>query len=556
MVCTFGDLTDVTWWRELALPTRPVLGRDGRFRPDPPDGVPPGPYRELAGLTVVSARRRVGQLLRDAGALLGEPRPVRHSVAFYENGRRPLEIVASGQWYLRNGGRDAALREALLARGRELRWHPPHMQARYEDWVRGLTGDWLVSRQRFFGVPFPVWYPVDAGGEPVYDRPLRPADDALPVDPAVDLPPGYAEDQRDRPGGFTAERDVLDTWATSSLTPQIAGGWADDADLFARVFPYDLHPQAHEIIRTWLFSEVLRAHTALDRLPWTDVAISGWVLDPDRKKMSKSRNNVTTPDEPLGRYGADAVRYWAAQARLGVDTAYDEGQLRVGRRLAVKLLNVSRFVLGLPGGEETPAGDPTAAVDRAALGRLADTVTAATAAFDRYDHAGALATAEAYAWWFCDDQVELVKSRAYGAAGPDAAASAVAGLRTALDVLLRLLAPVLPFATEEAWSWWREGSVHRAAWPHPAPLRAAARGLDPRLPELASWVLGEVRRAKSTAHVSVRAPVDRLRVLADEVSATALRHAAVDLALAAGATHLELEPTAGDAAVQVTLAVS
>ena len=217
----------------------------------------------------------------------------------------------------------------------------------------------------------------------------------------------------------------------------------------------------------------------------------------------------------------------------------------------MKLLNVSRFVLGLPGGDGTGRPQP---VDRAALGRLADTVAAATAAFDRYDHAEALAQAESYAWWFCDDHVELVKSRAYGAAGPDGAASAVAGLRAALDVLLRLLAPVLPYATEEVWSWWREGSVHAASWPDPAPLRAAAGGLDPRLPELASWVLGEVRRAKSTAHVSVRAPVDRLRVRVDELSAAALRHAAVDLALAAGASHLELEPTAGDTAVQVTLA--
>ncbi len=552
MVCTFGDLTDVTWWRELALPTRAVLGRDGRLRATAPDGVPSEPYRGLAGLTVVSARRRIVELLRAAGALRGEPRPVRHSVAFYEYGRRPLEIVASGQWYVRNGGRDPELRAALLARGEELRWHPPHMRARYEDWVRGLTGDWLVSRQRFFGVPFPVWYRVGADGEPDHADPLLPAADRLPVDPAVDCPPGYAPAQRDRPGGFTAERDVLDTWATSSLTPWIAGGWADDSDLFARVFPFDLHPQAHEIIRTWLFSEVLRSHSGLDSLPWTDVAISGWVLDPDRKKMSKSRGNVTTPDEPVSRYGADAVRYWAAHARLGVDTAYDEGQLRVGRRLAVKLLNVSRFVLGLPGGD----GAPTAPVDRAALGRLADTVAAATAAFDRYDHAEALARAESYAWWFCDDHVELVKSRAYGAAGPEAAASAVAGLRTVLDTLLRLLAPVLPFATEEVWSWWREGSVHRAAWPDPAPLRAAAQGLDPRLPELASWVLGEVRRAKSTARVSVRAPVDRLRVRADELSAAALRHAAVDLALASGATHLELEQTAGESEVQVRLATS
>ncbi len=552
MVCTFGDLTDVTWWRELALPIRAVIGRDGRLLPDPPDGVPPEPYAQLAGLGVRAARRRMVELLRGVGALRGEPRPIRHAVAFYEQGSRPLEIVVGGQWYLRNGGRDPELRDALLRRGRELRWHPASMRARYEDWVRGLAGDWLVSRQRFSGVPFPVWYPLDGAGSPRHETPLVPAESVLPVDPAVDCPPGYQEADRDRPLGFTAEPDVLDTWATSSLTPQIAGGWSAGSDLFGRVFPYDLRPQAHEIIRTWLFSTVLRAHLELDRLPWTDAAISGWVLDPDRRKMAKSVGNVVTPDEPLERFGADALRYWAAHARLGVDTAYDEGQLRVGRRLAVKLLNVSRFVLSLPGGD----GPPTAAVDRAALGRLGTVVAAATEAFERYDHAEALARTEAFFWWFCDDHVELVKSRAYGAAGPgpDGAASAVAGLRTALDVQLRLLAPVLPYATEEVWSWWRTGSVHTAAWPEPAPLREAGRGPDPELPALASWVLGEVRRAKSAAHASVRAPVERLRVRVEAARAAALRPAVVDLALAAAATHLELEPTADEAEVLVTLA--
>ena len=547
MVCTFGDLTDVTWWRELGLPTRPVLGRDGRFLPAPPPGVG-SPYEELAGLTVFSARKRVVELLRDAGALRAEPRPVRHTISFYENGRRPLEIVASGQWYLRNGSRDPALRDALLERGRELRWHPEFMRARYEDWVRGLAGDWLVSRQRFFGVPIPVWYAVSPTGDADVGTVLRP--ESLPVDPAVDAPPGHTEDQRDRPGGFTAEKDVLDTWATSSLTPWIAGDRYGDPGLFATVYPYDLHPQAHEIIRTWLFTEVLRSHLALDRLPWTDTAISGWVLDPNRKKMSKSKGNVTTPDEPLDRFGADAVRYWAASARLGVDTAYDPGQLRVGRRLAVKLLNVSRFVLGL--GDAGDAG-PTAAVDRAALARLAGTVGAATAAFDRYDHAGALAAAEAYAWWFCDDHVELVKSRAYGATDPAGAASAIAGLRAALDVLLRLLAPVLPFVTEEVWSWWRDGSVHTAPWPDAEPLRAAAGTVDPALTELSSWVLGEVRKAKSGAQVSMRATVERLTVAVDEGRAITLRPAAVDLALAAGATHLDLDPTAAEPTVEVVL---
>ncbi len=550
MVCTFGDTADVTWWRELDLPVRAVVGRDGRLLPEPPAGVPRLPYRELAGLPVTAARRRIVELLRESGDLRGEPQPVRHPVKFFEKGDRPLEIVTSRQWYLRNGGRDADLRAALLARGAELRWHPPSMRARYDDWVRGLVGDWLVSRQRYFGVPIPLWYPLDADGRPRYDTPLLPERSALPVDPSTDAPPGYAERQRGRPGGFAADPDVFDTWATSSLTPQIAGGWIDDADLFGRVFPMDLRPQGHDIIRTWLFATVVRAHLEHGTLPWSDVAISGWILDPDRKKMSKSVGNVVTPMPVLERYGSDALRYWAAGVRLGIDGTFDEGQLRIGRRLAVKLLNASRFVLGLTaGGSDQDA--VTEPVDRAMLARLAGVVEQATDAFDRYEHAEALAGVESFFWWFCDDHLELVKSRAYGSA--PGAASAVAALRAALDVVHRLFAPFLPFAAEEAWSWWRDGSVHQAPWPTAAPLRALARTDDARLTELASWVLAAVRRAKSEAKVSMRAPVERLVVRVDDGAAAALRHAAVDLALASAATHLAIERQVADPTVEVTL---
>ncbi|MCP9978490.1 valine--tRNA ligase [Actinomadura madurae] len=543
MICTFGDVTDVTWWRELNLPTRAVVDWDGRLAADPPEGVPDRPYDELAGKTVFSAKERVVELLRESGDLDGEPRKISRSVKFYEKGNKPLEIVTTRQWYIRNGGRDEGVRAELLARGRELEWHPGYMRARYENWVEGLNGDWLISRQRFFGVPIPVWYRLDDSGEPVYGEPIVPSEDALPVDPSSDVPPGFTEDRRGKPGGFIGDPDVMDTWATSSLTPQIAGGWERDADLFGRVFPYDLRPQAHDIIRTWLFSTVVRSHLEHGSLPWGAAALSGWILDPDRKKMSKSKGNVVTPIDLLVQYGSDAVRYWAAGGRPGTDTAFDTGQIKVGRRLAIKILNASKFVLGL--GEVAADAPVTEPLDRAMLAALSGVVQDATDAFEGYDYARALERTERFFWEFCDDYLELVKARAYGD-GPEAR-SARAALRTALAVLLRLFAPVLPFVTEEVWSWWRRGSVHTASWPAVAEL---PRGGDPAVLAATGEALRQVRKAKSEAKASMRADVSRAVVRGAEV----MRIARPDLAAAGRIADLTLEDAPADLTVDVVLA--
>jgi valyl-tRNA synthetase len=577
MVCTFGDTTDVTWWRDLQLDTRPVIGKDGRLLDGPlpwlTSSEGQGAYQQLAGATVKAARARITDLLAADGALRGEPEPVVHAVKFYENGDVPLEIVTTRQWYVRNGGRDPGLREALLARGRELDWHPPHMRARYEDWVNGLAGDWLISRQRYSGVPIPVWYPLDADGAPRHDAPIWPADDMLPVDPAAEAPPGYSEDQRGKPGGFTGDPDVMDTWATSSLTPRLACGdlGADAEDLFGRVFPMDLRPQAHEIIRTWLFYTVLRSHVQQGVLPWRHAAISGWILDPDRKKMSKSKGNVTTPSDLLRDYGSDALRYWAASARLGVDTAFDPGQLKIGRRLAVKILNASRFVLGMPAPDEpgkpdepgppdeasapAEAGQLTEPLDRAMLSRLAGVVDQCTTAFEAYDYAQALELTERFFWWFCDDYLELAKPRAYGGYGPAPAASAIAALRLALSALLRLFAPFLPFVTEEVWSWWQEGSIHRASWPDPRPLRIVGGEADAEgLLEAASAAIGSIRKAKSQARLPMRASASRLVVTASPPQLAALAQVSRDVQAAGAVAEVELRPGDGaEPAYEVTL---
>jgi len=542
MVCTFGDLNDVAWWRDLDLPTRPVLGPAGRLLGEPPsvitDPVGLATYAQLAGLTTRAARARTAELLQQAGLLRGPAEAIRHSVKFYENGEMPLEIITARQWYLANGSRDSALRERLLARGRELTWHPAHMRVRYENWVSGLTGDWLISRQRYFGVPIPLWYRLDAEGTPDYDAPIVPAEASLPVDPLADPPPGYRPAQRDRPGGFTGETDVMDTWATSSLTPQIAGGWPGDDDLFAKVYPMDLRPQAHEIIRTWLFYTVLRSQVLTGQLPWQHAAISGWILDPDRKKMSKSKGNAVTPAELFERYGADAIRYWAASARLGVDTAFDEAQLRIGRRLAIKILNATRFVLGFPEPDDANSL-VTAPLDQAMLCRLGQVTERCTRAFAGYDYAAALESAEQFFWQFCDDYLELVKPRAYAAErDPRAAGSAVTTLRSALSVMLRLLAPFMPFVTEEAWSWFSAGSIHRAPWPSASDCaedHSGGAGLD-----AAGAAIRAIRKAKSERGLSQKAEVARLNVRGRRSELALLRSVMADVVNAGNIRHLDV----------------
>ena len=525
MVCTFGDVTDVIWWRELELETRPILGADGRIVRDTPAWMETAgaqeAFAQLMGKTVFSAKAAMVEMLETSGDLLGEPEKMTHPVKFFEKGDKPLEIITTRQWYVANGAKDADLQQRLLQRGQEVAFHPDFMRVRYENWVNGLSGDWLISRQRFFGVPIPVWYPLDDNGEPIEGEVIVPEDSALPVDPSSQTPPGFRDDQRGVPGGFIGEVDIMDTWATSSLTPQLAGGWESDPELYNLVFPYDLRSQGQDIIRTWLFSTMLRAELEHGTIPWKNAGISGFIVDPDRKKMSKSKGNVVTPQAMLDDHGSDAVRYWAASSKLGTDAAFDPQnpkQIKIGRRLAIKVLNAAKFVYGF--GDDT--GNVTEALDRDMLSQLADVVDQATQAYDNFDHAKALDLAETFFWTFTDDYLELVKERAYTGEG-ECRISAITALRQALEAMLRLLAPVIPFATEEVWSWTHEESIHRAPWPSRDEFGLSG-GDHTGLLDLASEALIVLRRSKTDQKVAqktvvlsatLRAPVQLQQATAD-----------------------------------------
>jgi valyl-tRNA synthetase len=568
MVCTFGDQTDVEWWRDHKLALRQLIAKNGRILPVTfgseafpsldPDAANRA-HAELAGRNVKQARARIAELLRDVAAsatgggppLVRDPKPIEHAVKFYEKGESPLEFLPTRQWFVRLLDK----KEQLLAKGSEIAWHPEHMRKRYEDWTRNLSFDWCISRQRYFGVPIPVWYPLDASGQPEYARPILPDPQALPIDPMNDAPPGYRESQRGQPEGFVGEADVLDTWFTSSLTPQIASRWLDDPERHARLFPADLRPQGHDIIRTWAFYTIAKALLHENRIPWRHIALSGWILDPDRKKMSKSVGNVVTPLDPIEKFGADAIRYWAGSARLGVDTALDDNVFKVGKRLVTKLFNASKFVLA-----QTAARGPISSeLDRAFLAELRALVGQCSAAHEKLDYARALESTESFFWKrFTDTYLELAKTRARSEHDAAGRASAVGALRLALSVLVRLLAPVMPYITEEIWSWafaHETGavSVHVAPWPSDADFADVAPPADGASFDTAVAAYLAINKAKADANVSAGRETLRLALAAAPETRARLAAVLPDvLAAARCAQHtLDADPTLELGAVAV-----
>ena len=537
MVCTFGDQTDVQWWRDEKLALRQIIGRDGRLQPITfgSENYPSlnvklanENYQKVQGKTVKQAQKLMVELLQASGAMTTPPKPIQHAVKFYEKGDRPVEILTTRQWFVKLVDK----KEKLVEYGAKVKWHPEFMFARFKNWTENLSIDWCVSRQRFFGVSIPVWYALDDNGAIVYSKPMLPTKEQLPVDPMSDAPKGYAESQRGKPGGFIGESDVFDTWFTSSLTPQLGSQWELNPARHKKIFPMDMRPQAHEIIRTWAFYTIAKAMLHEEKIPWKNIMISGWVLDPDRKKMSKSKGNVVTPSQFIDEFGADSVRYWAGLARPGVDTAFDTGIMKIGRRLAMKLFNAGKFVLS----QESEAGEVTEALDLAFLAKLKVQVEHANKAFEGYEAAAALMETEKFFWsHFTDSYLELVKGRTWGEKTTTeelkVKASAVHALRFSLKVFLKLFAPFLPYATEEVWGFAfksESASVHTASFPSGDDFSGFTAG-QPQVFDAAMGAQASINQQKTISKVSIARPIVDLRLKANSKTIEAFKLAQKDV---------------------------
>ena len=549
MVCTFGDQTDVQWWRDEKLPLRQIVGREGRLQmvdftsahfPSLRPAEAAENYTKVLGKTVKQAQKLMVEMLQASGAMKTPPKPIQHAVKFYEKGDRPVEILTTRQWFVKLVDK----KEKMIEFGSKIKWHPEYMFARYKNWTENLSIDWCISRQRFFGVSIPVWYPLDEHGRIIHDQPMLPTREQLPVDPMFDLPKGFQESQRGKANGFIGEADVFDTWFTSSLTPQLASHWELNPARHAKLFPMDMRPQAHEIIRTWAFYTIAKSMLHEAKIPWKHIVISGWVLDPDRKKMSKSKGNVVTPMQHIDEFGSDSVRYWSGLARCGVDTAFDTGIMKIGRRLVTKIFNAGKFVLS----QTAESGEIYEPLDLAFLAKLKAHCELASKSFDDYEPAQALQETEKFFWsHYTDSYLELVKGRTWlnkkegeqiTEAELRAKASAVHSLRLGLKTLLKLFAPFVPFTADEVWRWAftnEAPSVHVSSFPSAKDFDGIPAG-DPAIFDAVLAAQSIVNQQKTLSKVSIARPVAQIKLKANAEAIKNLTPALHDLC---GATKIE-----------------
>ncbi len=503
MCCTFGDQTDMEWYFAHNLELRMSITQNGRMNKLA------GKYE---GKKIKEARKEIIADLKAAG-LLRDQKPIRHAVKVHERCKAEIEIMNAKQWFIRY----LDLKEEFLAKGRELGWFPEHMRARYENWIKGIQWDWSISRQRFFGVPFPIWYCAKC-------EEIIPADEkSLPVDPIEGMPPAG---KCPKCGGneLVPEKDVLDTWMTSSLTPQINSQWGVDEKRHKKIFPMSLRPQAHDIITLWAFNTIVKAYFHEGRLPWKEIMISGHALDPKGRKMSKSLGNAVNPADVITKYSADMLRYWAATGTLGDDLPFQEKDFVSGKKFITKLTNASRFVAmkteGVKLADFEKGKKNLRELDKWILSRFERAKKEATDSLEGYEYSKALGALRNFFWLeFADYYIEEVKHRVYSENDAGAKAAKIVLVKICTE-LLKMLSPFIPHTTEEIFqgsfkAYGTKKSVHLESWP-----KLDGKLVDEKAEkagELARAVIAAIRKHKTEKGLAMNAELAEYRIDGIEV---------------------------------------
>ena len=539
MVCAYGDKEDVDFIHKKKLNVETVIDDQGMFKSletykehlqsenmEEASQI----YSEIQGLRVKVAREKIVEILKQKKLLSKESEPCIQNVKFYEKGDFPLEILPKRQWYVKVLDH----KKELLKQGKKVNWYPSSMRKRYEQWVEGLNQDWCISRQRFYGVPFPIWYKIDKEGSKDYSQILTPfgecslkdikkfknkAGDLLPVDPLKETPLGFKEEDRGKPGGFFAETDVLDTWATSSLSPQINSSWILDEKSHKKLFPASLRPQAHEIIRTWAFYTIVKSYFHEKSIPWKNIVVSGLVINKDKEKLSKSKGGFLDPEKLLEEHSVDAIRYWTAKGRLGSDTVYDENLFKIGRRLCAKIFNAARFVGLQTEGLKTQnlkesLSEITESVDKCWMKKMLETYKEAGDLLKENNFTQGLELVEKNFWNFCDNFLELIKGRVYKLKGEKEALSGARALDCSMDIFLKLFAPYLPYVSEEVFSLRSKESLHKTLWLKEAEIKSLMSKISFKedFLEEVFLILEKVRSLKTKSQKSLASPLKSLKV--------------------------------------------
>lgn len=519
MCCTFGDVTDIIWWRTHNLPMKIIIDKKGMID-FPAELSNSSSYNQINGLKIKDARSKIIEILKEKNLLIKQVE-ITQTVKCAERSGAPLEILTTPQWFVRT----IKHKDILMQRANEINWYPQNMKIRLENWINSLSWDWCISRQRYFGVPFPVWYSKRIGE---VGKAIFPDITQLPVDPTQDLPIGYSREE------VEPDYDVMDTWATSAISPQLSShGISEkfnvDAERHHKLFPADLRPQAHEIIRTWAFYTILKAQLHENTLPWKNIMISGWCLAFDRSKMSKSKGNVIVPQKLLEQYGADVTRYWTSKSRLGADTVYSEDVMKNGKRLVNKLWNACKFAAIHfdkldPLDKNVQISDIESKIchkfDQWLIVKLVELVNKVESDMQNYEYANAVDLIEKFFWSvFCDNYLEITKTRAYNMDGSDNKGqySAIITLYHSIKILLKLLAPFLPHITEEIWQiLYSTKSIHtRGNW---LQIKNLSFSVDQIQPDRLIEILDLVRKAKAEKNLSVKADIEILEIIGEKLS--------------------------------------